>query len=134
MTRRELLHGDLTKSVIGAFYEVYGALGHGLPESYYVEALDLELRSRGHRTERELPVPIRYRGKLLGTQRLDLLVDGVLVIEVKATAALHPSASRQLHNYLRATGRELGLVLNFGQDAAFRRVLCRHPTTKQTGS
>lgn len=120
----DLLHEQLAHSVIGAFYEVYNTLGCGFLESLYMTALERELLKRGHRVSRELSVRVTYKGEQLGQQRLDMVVDDVLVIEAKSTHALHRSATRQLYNYLRATNLELGLLLHFGPRPHFYRVIC----------
>lgn len=112
----------LTYSAIGAFFEVYNTLGYGLFEHLYAAALEHELTVRGHRITREVPVIVLYKGIKLGVQRLDLLVDDRLVLEVKATHVLHPSATRQLYNYLRATRLRVGLLLHFGPEPHFFRV------------
>jgi GxxExxY protein len=126
MTRVELFEGQLTRSVIGAYYEVYNNLGFGFLERFYVTALERELLERGHRVAREVSVNVLYKGQELGSQRLDLIVDEKLVLETKATSDLHKSATRQLYNYLRATNLELGLLLHFGPEPKFYRVICRH--------
>ena len=126
MTRVELYEGELTHSVIGAFYEVHNNLGFGFLERFYVMALERELLDRGHRVAREVSVNVFYKGQELGSQRLDLIVDEKLVVETKATSDLHKSATRQLYNYLKATNLELGLVLHFGPEARFYRVICRN--------
>lgn len=121
---RKLLHDGLTRSVIGAFYEVYNTLGHGYLESIYLAALERELLSRGHRVARELSVHVIYKGVEIGMQRLDMVVDDVLVVEAKSTQTLHESGSRQLYNYLHATNLEVGLLLHFGPRAQFFRIVC----------
>lgn len=126
MTRVELFEGQLTRSVIGAYYEVYNNLGFGFLERFYVTALERELLERGHRVAREVSVHVLYKGQELGSQRLDLIVDERLVLETKATSDLHKSATRQLYNYLRATNLELGLLLHFGPEPKFYRVICRN--------
>jgi GxxExxY protein len=126
VTRVELYEGELTHSVIGAFYEVHNNLGFGFLERFYVMALERELLERGHRVAREVSVNVFYKGQELGSQRLDLIVDEKLVVETKATSDLHRSATRQLYNYLKATNLELGLVLHFGPQARFYRVICRN--------
>lgn len=117
---------SLTESAIGAFYEVYRELGDGFLESVYMNALTHELRLRGHHVERQVRVQIWYKGVVVGRGRIDMLVDKKLVIETKAAEELHPSASRQLRNYLRATDLEVGLVLNFGIVPRLRRVEARN--------
>ena len=106
-------------SVIGAFFEVYNTLGSGLFEQLYMAAL--ELTDRGHRVRREVAVPVTYRGRNIGLQRLDMLVDDVLVVEGKSTEVLSRGAARQVHNYLAATRLRHGLLLHFGPEARFRR-------------
>jgi GxxExxY protein len=122
----DLLHQELTHSVIGAFYEVYNTLGCGFLENLYMTALERELLSRGHKVSRELSVRVTYKGEEIGQQRLDLVVDDVLVVEAKSTHVLHRSASRQLYNYLRATNLEVGLLLHFGPQSHFYRVVCEN--------
>ncbi len=112
-------------SAIGAFYEVYNVLGFGFLESFYVRALEWELRERGHDVGREVGIRMGYKHLDLGIQRLDLIVDGRLVIEAKSTALLPPFSSRQIFNYLRASNLELGLLLHFGPKPAFHKVFCR---------
>ena len=128
---RRLLHDELTHSIIGAFYEVYNTLGHGYLESIYLAALERELRMRGHRVARELSVRVMYKGEEIGMQRLDLVVDDVLVVEAKSTHSLHESASRQLYNYLHATSLEVGLLLHFGPKAQFFRIVCERDFKKR---
>lgn len=123
MARGELVHERLTHSVIGAFFEVYNTLGVGFLEQIYLSALTLELRERGHVVQREVSVRVRYKGAEIGSQRLDMIVDNILVVEVKSTAELHPSARRQLLSYLCATRIEVGLLLHFGSGAKFYRVV-----------
>jgi GxxExxY protein len=126
MTSGELIEEALTHSVIGAFYEVYNVLGFGFLESVYAKALQRELLDRGHRVGREVPVRIIYKGHVLCIQRLDMIVDEKLALETKSTFHLHPSASRQLYNYLRATNLEVGLLLHFGPKPAFYRMICQN--------
>ena len=111
----------ITKSIIAAFFEVYNCLGFGFLESVYVEALVRELRRRGHKVDREVPVQVWYKGELIARQRVDILVDGRVIVEVKAGLALPPTGSRQLHNYLCASELEVGLLLHFGPEPRFYR-------------
>ncbi len=126
MATGELIQERLTHSVIGAFFEVDHTFGFGLLEPLYAAALTIELRKRGHVVAREVGVRVSYKGDEIGWQRMDMLVDGVLVVEIKSTAELHPSARRQLLSYLCATRLELGLLLHFGPKARFYRVFARH--------
>lgn len=131
MTQKQLIDEKLTGSVIGAFYEVYNTLGYGFLESVYAAALERELRDRGHRVAREMKVRVMYKGEELTTQRLDMIVDDRLVIEIKSTFDVHKAANRQVFSYLRATNLEVGLLLHFGPEARFHRIICdrtqKHP-------
>ena len=120
-----LIEARLTHSVIGAFYHVYNALGFGFLEQLYLTALEIELRRRGHAVTREFAVKVYYEGLEIGSQRLDMVVDERVVIEVKSSLALHPGADRQVYNYLKATRLEVGLLLHFGPKPVFRRMICR---------
>jgi GxxExxY protein len=129
MVRGELIHERLTHSVIGAFFEVYNTLGFGFLEHVYVMALERELMSRGHSVGREVYAPVFYKGELLVRQRLDIVIDGVLIVEVKSTYELHRAATRQVFNYLRATNMDLGLLLHFGPEPKVYRISRRQPSS-----
>lgn len=120
---RRLLHERLTRDVLGGFFRVYRALGSGFLESVYTRALEVELGASGLRVAREVPVTVRYRGVEVGFYRADLLVDDMVLVEVKAAAALATPHEQQTLNYLSATRLEVGLLLNFGPRPAFRRLL-----------
>jgi GxxExxY protein len=124
MARSDLLEETLTRSVIGAFFEVYNTLGFGFLEHLYVMALERELLARGHRVAREVWARVDYKGENLGIQRIDMIVEERVVIETKAGSKLPEYAARQLFNYLRATNLEVGLLLHFGPKAAFHREIC----------
>ena len=126
MAPDKLLEESLTRSVIGAFYEVYNHLGFGFLESLYASALERELLEREHDVRREFCVRVMYKGQELGVQRLDMIIDNKLVVETKSSAELHKSATRQLYNYLHATNLEVGLLLHFGPQPTFHRVICRN--------
>ena len=117
----DFIDEELTKSVIGAFFEVYNALKFGFLENNYARAMELELSSRGHRAGREVNVPVFYKGHRLSTQRIDMIVDSRLVVEIKSTHVLPPISVRQLYNYPRSTELEVGLLLHFGPEPKFYR-------------
>lgn len=127
MARSKLIHEPLTYSVIGAFFEVYHTLGFGFLEHVYVSSLTRELRRRGHEIGREVSVPIFYKDEEVARQRLDMIVDGKLVVGTKSGERLHNEAIRQLSGYLRATNLEVGLLLHFGPRPQFFRVVCTNP-------
>ena len=124
VARGELIEERLTQSVIGAFFEVYNNLGFGFLEHLYVMAMERELIARGHRVAREVSVNVIYKGDQLGSQRLDMIVDEKLVVEIKSTYDLHKAAPRQVFNYLKATNLEVGLLLHFGPEPRFYRMIC----------
>jgi GxxExxY protein len=113
--------------VIGAAIEVHKALGPGFPEELYEEALASELEILGIGFTRQAPFVVRYKKRAIGTFKLDLLVEGVLVVELKSVAALAPIHVSQTIAYLRATDLRLGLLINFNlrslRDNGIRRVI-----------
>ena len=113
LRNQELGHKDLSRQVIAAAIEVHRALGPGFLESIYEAALCIELDFRGIRYERQKLVPLRYRDRPVGEHRLDLLVEGVLVVELKAVKALEDIFFATTRSYLKAVGVEDGLILNF---------------------
>jgi GxxExxY protein len=116
-----LIEEKLTRSVIGAFFEVYNILDFGFLENVYLTALGIELAERAHEVVRESCVGVIYKRRRISAQRLDMVVDGKLIVEVKSTEHLPPTAIRQLDNYLKGTGLEVGLLLHFGPQAKFYR-------------
>jgi GxxExxY protein len=122
-TRHRLLHQTITRSIIGATYRVHDELGSGFLESVYVNALTVALRAAGMRAERQVPFTITFLGEPVGRYVADLIVDSRVVVEVKAARALDAAHLAQLLNYLRASGLRVGLLLNFGRIAQFRRVV-----------
>lgn len=123
MARDELLEERLTESIIGAFYEVYNRLGYGFLESAYVAALAIELGYRGHDLQKEVRVDLYYRGFHIGRQRIDLMVDERVIVEVKAGDEMPKIALRQCLSYLRTCSLKVGLVLNFGAEPRIKRVV-----------
>jgi len=117
MRRPPLLLEELIYSIVGAFFEVYNTLGYGFLEHVYVKALERELLARGHKVAREVWVSVMYKGGELGKQRLDMVVDDCIVIEIKSTHELQRNSTRQLSNYLRAM--TAGMLLHFGPEQGF---------------
>ena len=118
-----LAEEETTRKVIGAFYTVYNALGYGFLEAVYARALAVELSARGIPFEREVSFEVRYRGQLVGLYRADFVVEGRVVVELKAAVHVTKADTRQLLNYLRASGIDVGLLLNFGPEPTLRRVV-----------
>jgi GxxExxY protein len=105
---------ELSGRVIGAAMRVHSILGPWFAETVYQNALALEMALEGTPFEREVKLEVRYRGELVGTYRVDLLVDRRLILELKAVQAILPEHEVQVVNYLAATGLDQALLLNFG--------------------
>ena len=112
----------LFRTIIGAFYEVYNALDYGFLECHYCAAPERKLTERGLAVSREHAVPVFFEGHEIGFHRLDMVVEGQIVVEVKSTPVLHPIARRQLYNYLRVTNLSAGLLLHFGPVPRFQKM------------
>jgi GxxExxY protein len=112
-----MTENDLSRTIVEAAVEVHRSLGGpGLLESVYEEALVWELEQSGLRVERQLVVPIPYKGRMLATPlRLDLRVNQLVIVECKATTQPNPVFQAQLLTYLRLTKLKLGLLINFGE-------------------
>jgi GxxExxY protein len=121
----------LTEKIIGVFYEVYNELGFGFLESVYREAMRIALGQAGLRIEAEAPVPVSFRGRPVGMFRADLVVDGRVVVELKTAESINKAHEAQVLHYLRASAMEIGLVMNFGPDARFRRIVLQNARKKR---
>lgn len=110
-----LEHEELTGTVIGAAIEVHKSLGPGFLESVYENALTIELRSRSVPFQRQLAIPVLYRGAEVGMHRLDMFVDGKIVVELKALKEVTDVHFAVVRSYLRAVQRDHGLILNFSK-------------------
>ena len=116
-------HAELTKSIIGTFYEVYNELGYGFLESVYEKSLAIALRSKGFEVLQQVAIPVYFRGILVGDFDGDLLIDRKVILELKAVRTIDAAHMAQLSNYLKATDIEVGLLLNFGSKPEFKRVV-----------
>ena len=124
ISEKEILHNsvnsvskpeyDLAGQVIGLAMKVHRTLGPGFLESVYQKALLYELVKAGHRVESDKPIQVRYEGVIVGDFKADLIVNGELIVELKAVSNLVVEHEVQLVNYLTATGKDLGLLVNFG--------------------
>ena len=121
-SEKPLLHGEITSSIIDSFFEVHRELGFGFREYLYARALERLLIEKGHRVDREVAVMVYFLGEPLAYERMDMVVDGKVIIENKAREPLDPDAQGQLFAGLAATNLEVGLVLHFGKKARFYRV------------
>jgi GxxExxY protein len=116
-----LKHGDVTERIVQAFYKVYNVLGHGFLEKVYENAMAIELRKHGLLVDQQAPIKVYYEGEAVGDYYADLLVAGCVIVELKAGEALANEHHAQLINYLKATGIEVGLLVNFGPKPELKR-------------
>jgi GxxExxY protein len=116
------VNDPMTERIIWVFYEVYNELGFGFLESVYREAMRIALQQAGFRVEAEVAVPVSFRGTLVGVFRADIVVDGRIIVELKTAESISKAHEAQVLHYLRASEMEVGLVMNFGPVARFRRV------------
>ncbi len=111
----ELLHKDLTAKILEACFEVSNELGAGFLESVYGKALLVALRQKGIKAEGQIPLAVIFRDEVVGEFVADILVENKVILELKAAKVLAPEHQAQLINYLKATGIEIGLLVNFGK-------------------
>lgn len=120
-TDKNMLHKEITAQIIEAFYKVNNTLGYGFLEKVYENALKLELIHMGLKVEQQKNIRVYYESAEVGDYYADLIVNDVVIIELKAAESLCEEHEAQLINYLKATTAEVGLLLNFGKKAEFRR-------------
>jgi GxxExxY protein len=123
-----LKHQLLTDQLIKAFFKVYNTLGYGFSERVYQNALVIELRRRGLAVAPQAPIKVYYEGELVGEYFADLLVNDLVILELKAVGFLAAEHGTQLINYLKASHLEVGLVMNFGPKPEFQRRVFDHTT------
>ena len=117
----EYLHSELTERIIKAFYAVYNTLGYGFLEKVYENAMFVELRAMGITVVRQQAISVSYRDQEVGQYFADLLVEDRVIVELKAAETICKEHEYQLINYLKATGIEVGLLLNFGTKPQVKR-------------
>ncbi len=117
----KLLHKELTESIISVFYDVYNVLGYGFLEKVYQNAMFLELSSRGFHVEAQKQIKVFYKQREVGEYYTDLIVNDLIILELKAADYVVEEFEYQLINYLRSTDKEVGLLLNFGKKPEFKR-------------
>ncbi|MBP1221571.1 GxxExxY protein [Flavobacterium sp. 1355] len=117
----ELLHQELTDVIIKTFYEVYNELGHGFLERVYQNSMFLELKSKGLKVEPQKKIEVYYKGIEVGQYYADLIVEDLIILELKAADCIVAAFENQILNYLKGTNCEVGLLLNFGTKPEFRR-------------
>lgn len=110
-----LAYEELTHKILEACFEVSNELGAGFLESVYQNALLIALRQKGLLAKSQFPLSVKFRGEVVGQFYADILVNDTVIVELKAVTALAPEHSAQVINYLKATGIEVGLLVNFGR-------------------
>jgi len=118
-----MLHQDLTEKIIKAFYTVYNTLGYGFLEKVYENALIIEFQKIDLHSRQQESIKVLYDDHIVGDYVADIIVNDVVIIEVKAAEGLREEHRNQLLNYLKSTDKEIGLLLNFGKKPEFKRVI-----------
>lgn len=120
-------HSELTGKILGAFFQLHKEMGFGFSEKVYEAALELLLLELGLIVERQKNINVYYHGKVIGEYTADMIVNGVVLLELKSVERLIDAHDAQLLNYLKATEIEVGLLLNFGREAEFHRKIYDNP-------
>jgi len=118
-----LLHQSITDAILKVYYEVYNELGFGFLEKVYQNAMFLELKSRGFKVEAQKQIKVYFKKQLVGEYYSDLLVEDKVIIELKACELLMNAHVAQIMNYLKATPIKVGMLLNFGEEPEFKRLI-----------
>ena len=118
-----LLNGKITDDILKVYYDIYNQLGYGFLEKIYQNAMYFELKNMGYKVEAQTPIKVYLKGQLIGEYYSDLLIEDKVIIELKAYEVLMNVHIAQLINYLKATEIEVGLLLNFGEEPEFKRII-----------
>jgi len=110
-----LVYEELTEKVIGICFEVSNELGSGFLESVYQKALSIALLQKGLAVEEQVPLKVKFRGQVVGDFYPDILVNNKLILELKSIKSISSEHEAQMINYLKATGLNVGLIINFGR-------------------
>jgi GxxExxY protein len=124
--RSELQYGEITEKIIGCAFEVINELGAGFLESVYEKAFAIALQDKGLRVKCQHPIHVRFRQRIVGEFYADLFVDEKVIIELRVAKAIAPEHQAQTINYLKATGIEVGLLINFGNPKLEYKRFTRH--------
>jgi GxxExxY protein len=114
-------HTDITEKAIGSLFKVHNTLGFGFSEKVYENSLAIELRKAGFQVEQQKSITVCYEGDVVGEYFADILVNGVVILELKSVQSLNAEHEAQLLNYLKSTTIEVGLLLNFGPRTEYKR-------------
>lgn len=121
MHEKQLLHADVTGRIIRAFFDVYDSLAPGIPESAFHNSMRIALRDLQLKYQREVGLPVYFRGELVGKFRADLIVEDKVVVEIKTAPRIVEAHIKQLEGYMRLANLQVGLLLNFGPEPKFER-------------
>jgi GxxExxY protein len=124
--RTDLQYGEITEKIIGCAFEVINELGTGFLETVYEKALAIALQEKGFRVQCQHPLHVHFRQQIVGEFYADLVVEGKVIVELKAAKAIAPEHKAQIINYLKATGIEVGLLINFGNPKLEYKRFTRH--------
>ena len=127
-----MLHQEITGTAIKAFYTVHTEMGWGFLESVYQNAMLIELKQLGLKAEKERNVKVNYKGKQVGDYFADIIIEDKVILELKTHERLDDQCKYQLINYLKASNIEIGLLLNFGKSAEFKRVIHSNDQNRQS--
>ncbi|MBK6996126.1 MAG: GxxExxY protein [Saprospiraceae bacterium] len=127
----EFKHKEITEQIIAAYYDVYNDLGYGFLEKVYQNSMFYELLDRGFKVEAQKPINVFRKGRRVGEYYADLVVNDIVIVELKAATELTNDHEAQLINYLRATEIEVGLLFNFGLKPQFERKIWDNHLKKQ---
>ena len=118
-----LLHKSITDKILKVYYEVYNELGYGFLEKVYQNAMYFDLKSLGYKVAAQKQIKVYFKKQLVGEYYSDLLVEDKVIVELKATQLLMNIHVAQIMNYLKATPIEVGILLNFGEEPDFKRII-----------
>ncbi len=128
----EFLHKEITSKIIQAFYKVYNTLGYGFLEKVYENAMRIEISKSGLHVEQQKNIKVFYESEQVGDYYADLLVENLIIVELKAAETICDEHETQLLNYLKATDIEVGLLINFGKKAEIKRKIFLNKNKKLT--
>jgi GxxExxY protein len=118
---------ELTGKILGAFFQIHKELGFGFSEKVYESALEILLKELGMVVDRQKDIFVYFHGQVVGEYKADMIINGVVPLELKSVEKLVDAHDAQLLNYLKATEIEVGLLLNFGRQAEFHRKIYANP-------
>ncbi len=121
MTKENYKYSNITDKIIKAYFDVYNKLGYGFLEKVYEKSMMIELGNIGLKCENQFPINVYYDNYEVGKYYADIIVENVVILELKAVKSICPEHEAQLLNYLKATEIEVGMLLNFGEKPQFKR-------------